>query len=81
VLAIGLYGYNFEVSSPFTLANKDEELYIYVDMGSEGGNVSFHEFVHWAVQNEVHVICQTLYIWKKKLLYLICKEVHVGKGT
>jgi hypothetical protein len=43
VLVIGLYGYYFKVSRFFTLADKDSPIYKFVNMGSEGGNVSFYE--------------------------------------
>ncbi|THV86902.1 glycosyl hydrolase-like proteins family 32 superfamily [Aureobasidium pullulans] len=55
VLPTGSYGFNFEVSGFFTLPDEDGHLHYFVNMGSEGGNVSFHESAHWALWNEGHV--------------------------
>ncbi|KAG9876625.1 glycosyl hydrolase-like proteins family 32 superfamily, partial [Aureobasidium melanogenum] len=55
VLSTGSYGYNFEVSGFFTLPDEDGHLHYFVNMGTEGGNVSFHESAHWALWNEGHV--------------------------
>lgn len=55
VLATGSYGYNFEVSGFFSLPDEDDHLHYFVNMGTEGGNVSFHESSHWALWNEGHV--------------------------
>ena len=52
VLATGTYGFNFEVSGFFSLPDDDGHLHYYVQMGTEGGNVSFHESSHWALWNE-----------------------------
>jgi sucrose-6-phosphate hydrolase SacC (GH32 family) len=54
-LATGSYGYNFEVSGFFNLADEDQNLHYFVNMGSEGGNVSFHESAHWALWNGGHI--------------------------
>jgi sucrose-6-phosphate hydrolase SacC (GH32 family) len=54
-LATGSYGYNFEVSGFFNLADEDGDIHWYVNMGSEGGNVSFHESAHWALWNGGHI--------------------------
>ncbi|KAK5160813.1 hypothetical protein LTR04_004547 [Oleoguttula sp. CCFEE 6159] len=55
VLSIGTYGFNFEVSGFFSLEDSHGDIHYYVNMGSEGGNVSFHESAHWALWNEGHV--------------------------
>lgn len=52
VLSTGSYGYNFEVSGFFSLPDDDGHLHYFVNMGTEGGNVSFHESAHWALWNE-----------------------------
>lgn len=51
-LATGSYGFNFEVSGFFSLPDDEGHLHHFVNMGSEGGNVSFHESAHWALWNE-----------------------------
>ncbi|KAK4999718.1 hypothetical protein LTR66_001314, partial [Elasticomyces elasticus] len=51
----GTYGFNFEVSGFFSLPDDNNNLHYFVNMGSEGGNVSFHESAHWALWNEGHV--------------------------
>lgn len=51
-LATGSYGFNFEVSGFFSLPDDEGELHYFVNMGTEGGNVSFHESSHWALWNE-----------------------------
>lgn len=55
LLATGSYGFNFEVSGFFALPDDQGHLHYFVNMGSEGGNVSFHESSHWALWNEGHV--------------------------
>ncbi|KAF1352343.1 glycoside hydrolase family 32 protein [Delphinella strobiligena] len=55
VLATGSYGFNFEVSGFFSLPDDEGNLHYFVNMGTEGGNVSFHESSHWALWNEGHV--------------------------
>lgn len=52
VLSTGSYGYNFEVSGFFALPDSRGEMHYFVNMGTEGGNVSFHESSHWALWNE-----------------------------
>ncbi|KAH9834271.1 Glycosyl hydrolase 32 family [Teratosphaeria destructans] len=52
VLTTGSYGYNFEVSGFFTLPDSKGNPHYFVNMGTEGGNVSFHEASHWALWNE-----------------------------
>ncbi|KAF2768809.1 Arabinanase/levansucrase/invertase [Teratosphaeria nubilosa] len=52
VLATGSYGYNCEVSGFFTLPDSKGNPHYFVNMGTEGGNVSFHEASHWALWNE-----------------------------
>ena len=52
VLSTGTYGFNFEVSGFFSLPDSTGELHYFVNMGTEGGNVSFHESAHWALWNE-----------------------------
>lgn len=59
VLATGSYGYNFEVSGFYTLPDDQGDLHYFVNMGTEGGNVSFHESSHWALWNEGHVTRRT----------------------
>ncbi|KAK3075591.1 hypothetical protein LTR53_000929 [Teratosphaeriaceae sp. CCFEE 6253] len=55
VLSTGTYGFNFEVSGFFSLPDRKGELHYFVNMGTEGGNVSFHESAHWALWNEGNV--------------------------
>lgn len=52
VLSTGTYGFNFEVSGFFSLPDSKGNLHYFVNMGTEGGNVSFHESAHWALWNE-----------------------------
>lgn len=52
VLSTGSYGFNFEVSGFFSLPDSKGDLHYFVNMGTEGGNVSFHESAHWALWNE-----------------------------
>lgn len=52
VLATGSYGFNFEVSGFFSLLDEDDHIHYFVNMGTEGGNVSFHESAHWALWQE-----------------------------
>lgn len=48
----GSYGFNFEVSGFYSIKDSKGRDHYYVNMGSEGGNVSFHESSHWALWNE-----------------------------
>nr|POE99340.1 fructan 6-exohydrolase [Quercus suber] len=52
LLSTGTYGFNFEVSGFFSLPDRSGDLHYFVNMGSEGGNVSFHESAHWSLWNE-----------------------------
>lgn len=52
LLSTGTYGFNFEVSGFFSLPDSDGNLHYYVNMGTEGGNLTFHESNHWALWNE-----------------------------
>ncbi|SMY29072.1 unnamed protein product [Zymoseptoria tritici ST99CH_1A5] len=52
VLSTGSYGYNFEVSGFFALYDSEGIAHWYVNVGSEGGNVSFHQSAQWALWNE-----------------------------
>lgn len=52
MLTTGSYGFNFEVSGFFSLYDRAGKAHWYVNMGTEGGNVSFHESAHWALWNE-----------------------------
>lgn len=51
-LTTGSYGFNFEVSGFYSLKDSKSHDHYYVTMGSEGGNVTFHESSHWALWNE-----------------------------
>lgn len=55
VLSTGTYAFNFEVSGFFSLPDSSGNLHYFVNMGTEGGNVSFHESAHWALWNEGNV--------------------------
>ncbi|KAF2459601.1 glycosyl hydrolase-like proteins family 32 superfamily [Lineolata rhizophorae] len=52
VLATGSNGFNFEVSGFFSLPDPSGALHFFAQMGSEGGNVSFHPSGHWALWTE-----------------------------
>jgi len=52
LLSTGTYGFNFEVSGFFNLRDSKNKVHWYVNMGTEGGNVSFHESAHWSLWNE-----------------------------
>lgn len=52
VFATGSNGFNFEVSGAFSLNDEEGGVHYYVNMGTEGGNVSFHESSHWALYYE-----------------------------
>jgi sucrose-6-phosphate hydrolase SacC (GH32 family) len=52
VLSTGSYGFNFEVSGFYVLHDEKGNPHYFVNMGTEGGNVSFHESSHWALWNE-----------------------------
>lgn len=52
VIATGSYGYNFEVSGFFSLPDDDGHLHYFVNMGTEGGENTFHPYSHWALWNE-----------------------------
>ena len=56
VLSTGTYGFNFEVSGFFPLKDRAGKDHWYVNMGSEGGNVSFHSSAQWALWNEGHMV-------------------------
>ncbi|KAF2218426.1 glycosyl hydrolase [Elsinoe ampelina] len=49
VLATGTNAFNFEVSGFFSLADDKGHLHYYVNTGSEGGNVSFHQSQQWSL--------------------------------
>lgn len=49
VFETGSNGFNFEVSGFFALTDDLGDIHWYVNMGTEGGNVSFHESSHWAL--------------------------------
>ncbi|KAF2096546.1 Arabinanase/levansucrase/invertase [Rhizodiscina lignyota] len=51
VLETGSYGFNFEVSGFFDLQDSKGDTHWFVNMGTEGGNVTFHESAHWALWN------------------------------
>jgi beta-fructofuranosidase len=48
----GSYGFNFEVSGFFSLKDSAGKDHFYVNMGTEGGAVPFHDNDHWALWNE-----------------------------
>ncbi|OQO01646.1 hypothetical protein B0A48_12682 [Cryoendolithus antarcticus] len=52
LLSTGTYAFNFEVSGFFSLTDSKGDVHFYANMGTEGGNVSFHESNHWALWNE-----------------------------
>ncbi|KAK5129761.1 hypothetical protein LTR08_002827 [Meristemomyces frigidus] len=52
LLSTGTYAFNFEVSGFFSLPDSAGELHYFVNMGTEGGNVSYHSSNHWALWNE-----------------------------
>ncbi|KAF2857053.1 glycoside hydrolase family 32 protein [Piedraia hortae CBS 480.64] len=52
VLSTGSYGFNFEVSNFFTLADSQGELHYYATFGTEGANMTFHPYGHWSLWNE-----------------------------
>ncbi|WPH04191.1 glycoside hydrolase family 32 protein [Acrodontium crateriforme] len=52
LLSTGTYAFNFEVSGFFSLPDSKGKDHFFVNMGTEGGNVSFHESNHWALWNE-----------------------------
>lgn len=52
LLETGTYAFNFEVSGFFSLEDSKGAEHFYVQMGTEGGNVSFHQSNHWALWNE-----------------------------
>lgn len=56
VLSTGSYGFNFEVSGFFPLKDRAGKDHWYVNMGTEGGNVSFHSSPQWSLWNEGHVV-------------------------
>ncbi|KAF4548613.1 Glycosyl hydrolases family 32 N-terminal domain-containing protein 1 [Elsinoe fawcettii] len=49
VLATGTNAFNFEVSGFFSLADDEGHMHYYVNTGSEGGNVSFHQSQQWSL--------------------------------
>lgn len=52
VLSTGSYGDNFEVSGLYSLPDSKGEWHYFINMGTEGGNVSFHESSHWLLWAE-----------------------------
>ncbi|KAF2738020.1 Arabinanase/levansucrase/invertase [Polyplosphaeria fusca] len=52
VLETGTYAFNFEVSNFFSLDDDNGDTHYYVQMGTEGGNVSFHPRPQWGLWNE-----------------------------
>jgi beta-fructofuranosidase len=52
LLETGTYAFNFEVSGFFSLDDSKGDPHYFAQMGTEGGNVSFHESNHWALWNE-----------------------------
>ncbi|KAF2150867.1 glycoside hydrolase family 32 protein [Myriangium duriaei CBS 260.36] len=55
VFSTGSNGFNYEVSGFFSLPDEQGDIHYYVNMGTEGGNVSFHESNHWALVYEGHM--------------------------
>ncbi|KAK4497369.1 hypothetical protein PRZ48_011820 [Zasmidium cellare] len=51
VLSTGSYGFNFEVSGFFPLPDSKGNKHWFVNMGTEGGNVSFHQSAQWSLWN------------------------------
>ncbi|EME39799.1 glycoside hydrolase family 32 protein [Dothistroma septosporum NZE10] len=51
VLSTGSYAFNFEVSGFFPLPDSKGDQHWFVNMGTEGGNVSFHQSAQWALWN------------------------------
>ncbi|KAF2839524.1 glycoside hydrolase family 32 protein [Patellaria atrata CBS 101060] len=49
LLETGTYGFNFEVSGFFSITDDDGEVFFVTNMGTEGGNVPFHQDDHWAL--------------------------------
>ncbi|ORY15821.1 sucrose-6-phosphate hydrolase [Clohesyomyces aquaticus] len=52
VLETGSYAFNFEVSNFFSLNDDDGNVHYYVNMGTEGGNVTLHPRAQWGLWNE-----------------------------
>ena len=52
VLSTRTYGFNFEVSGFFALPDSSGELHYFVNMGAEGGNLTYAEFSHVGMWNE-----------------------------
>lgn len=50
-LSTGNYGWNFEVSGFFPLPDSKGNQHWFVNMGTEGGNTSFHTSLQWALWN------------------------------
>ncbi|KAF2177417.1 glycoside hydrolase family 32 protein [Zopfia rhizophila CBS 207.26] len=51
LLETGTYAFNFEVSGFFSLEDENGDVHYYVNMGTEGGNVTFHPR-NWGLWNE-----------------------------
>lgn len=52
MLATGNNGFNFEVCGFYSLRDRRGDLHYYTTMGTEGGEVSFHNNTHWALWSE-----------------------------
>ncbi|KAI7361271.1 glycoside hydrolase family 32 protein [Hortaea werneckii] len=52
IISTATYGFNFEVSGFFSLPDSDGNLHYYINMGTEGNNLTFHPSNHWALWNE-----------------------------
>lgn len=52
VCKVGSYGFNFEVSGFFSLKDYTGKDHFFVEMGTEGANVSCHQRAQWAMYNE-----------------------------
>lgn len=52
MLATGNNAFNFEVSGFYSLPDRYGDLHYYTTMGTEGGEVSFHNNTHWALWSE-----------------------------
>lgn len=52
LLSTRSYGYNFEVSGFFALPDSQGNDHYYVNMGAEGGNISYAQYAHVGLWNE-----------------------------
>jgi len=52
VLATGNNAFNFEVSGFYSMTDRHGDLHYYTTMGTEGGEVSFHNNTRWSLWNE-----------------------------